>query len=291
MILRIGYIITAHTLPDHLVRLVRRLRAGDTRFYIHLDARAPASLMDMVARELGGDDQVRLLPRHRCHWASFSLVEAALKGVRAVLEEPEPIDYAILLTGQDYPLRPPAAVEAVLAAADGRSFMSHWPSHGLFLDRIERWHWHGGLLRWRVKIPNRFLPFSIKRTLPGGLRPFTGSAHWCLSRACLEFVADYVDGNPDMVRFFRHTSVPDESFFQTVLMNSPLAPTIVNDDLRYIDWSEGRSSPRTLTMEDRDRVLDSGALFARKFDPRVDAQILAVIDASIERQAREIHPP
>jgi hypothetical protein len=81
--------------------------------------------------------------------------------------------------------------------------------------------------------------------------------------------------------------VPDESFFQTILINSRLADRIVNDDLRYIDWSEGRASPRILTSDDLDSLLASGDLFARKFDARVDERVLDMLDASIEARA---HP-
>jgi hypothetical protein len=38
--MKIGYIITAHTLPEHLVRPDRRLASGNARFFIHVDRRA-----------------------------------------------------------------------------------------------------------------------------------------------------------------------------------------------------------------------------------------------------------
>lgn len=288
--MRIGYIITAHTLPEHLVRLVRRLRTETARFFIHVDARADA-VMAVATSELGGDPDVRFLPRHRCHWAAFSLVEASLEGVRAVVSEPDPLDYGVLLTGQDYPLRDTAVIERTLRDAGGRSFLAHEPSVGRFRERLERWHWHGEVFGRRVRVPNRLLPVSVPRRLPHALQPFTGSAHWCLSRASLEYVDAYVDAHPDVVRFFRRVAVPDESFFQTILMNSPLAQTMIDDDLRYIDWSGGLPSPRILTMEDRDRLLAAPDLFARKFDPRLDARILDVIDARIEGEQPRVRSP
>jgi hypothetical protein len=127
------------------------------------------------------------------------------------------------------------------------------------------------------------MPFSVKRSLPEGLEPFHGSAHWCLSRRCLEYVIAY---DPRAIKFFRWSSSPDEALFQTILMSSPLATTVVNDDLRYVDWSEGGPSPRVLTSYDLDRLLASHCLFARKFDPRVDPDIIDSLDASIESQAR-----
>ncbi len=125
------------------------------------------------------------------------------------------------------------------------------------------------------------MPLSVRRALPAGLEPFTGSAHWCLSRACLEQVAELRTSRPGVVQFFRRVAVPDETFFQTVLLSSPLAGTVVNDDLRYIDWSGGSNSPRVLTSQDLGVLLESGDLFARKFDPRVDAAVLDGLDAAL----------
>ncbi|HKP20230.1 MAG TPA: beta-1,6-N-acetylglucosaminyltransferase [Thermoleophilaceae bacterium] len=278
--MKIGYIITAHTLPEHLVRLVRRLATDDARFFLHIDSRAPEEVMSTVERELGGRPDVRLLPRHPVHWASFGPVRAALEGVDALLAWPERLDYGVLLTGQDYPLRSPAEIESTLAAAGGRSFITYRRPEGRFLRRLTRWHWHGTVMGRRVRLPNRFMPLTARRRLPPGLLPYTGSAHWCLSRDCLEHVAR---ADPELVRFFRRSAVPDESFFQTLLMNSPLAGTLVNDDLRYVDWSEGGPSPRVLTSYDLERMVRSSALFARKFDPRVDAAVIDALDAHIDK--------
>ena len=112
--MRVGYIIVAHALPDQVVRLVGRLRSDNASFFIHVDRRSPQPVMAVVERELGGAPDVQLLPRHRCGWGTFGQVLASLEGIRAVLQAPEPLDYAVLLTGQDYPLRPPHAIEATL---------------------------------------------------------------------------------------------------------------------------------------------------------------------------------
>ncbi len=241
--------------------------------------------MNVVERELGTAPDVLLLPRHRCHWGAFGQVEATLEGVSAVLKAPEKLDYAVLLTGQDYPLRPPSAIEQTLQQAAGGSFMSLWPATGRFLDRVRYWHWFGRVFGRRVRIPHRFLPLTVERPLPGGLEPFTGTPHWCLSRACLEFIGDAMAHRPELVRSFRWTAHPDEAFFQTILMSSPLTRTIVDDDLRFIDHPPGDASPRVLTLDDLGGLLESRALFARKFDPRVDSKVLDALDSHMEVRA------
>ena len=83
------------------------------------------------------------------------------------------------------------------------------------------------------------------------------------------------------MRFFEHVFIPDELFFQTIVTNSPLADTVENDNLRYLDWSR-EPAPAVLTRDDLDAIGASGALFARKFDETVDAEILDLLDARID---------
>jgi hypothetical protein len=96
-------------------------------------------------------------------------------------------------------------------------------------------------------------------------------------------VARFVESRPNVVNFFRHVDIPDELFFQTVIMNSELAGSVVNDNLRYIDWTRG---PRPALLEARDlpTLRASPKLFARKFDAFHDAEILDLIDTQLLRE-------
>ena len=69
----------------------------------------------------------------------------------------------------------------------------------------------------------------------------------------------------------------DEVFFQTILCNSPLRDTLVNDNLRYIALNEG-FRPVTYTIGDADTLTSSGKFYARKFDSNVDSAILDYLD-------------
>ena len=75
---------------------------------------------------------------------------------------------------------------------------------------------------------------------PRGYQPFFGSSYWCLTRECVTYVNAFVRENPDFVDFFKHLWIPDELFFQTIILNSPFKNRVVNDNLRCIDWSRCR---------------------------------------------------
>ena len=105
-----------------------------------------------------------------------------------------------------------------------------------------------------------------------------------MARSVAEYVHEFTQLNPAYVRFFKHAFVPGELFFQTIVLNSPFRETIVNDNLRFIDWPE-KPGPTILRVERLSRLLESGKLFARKFDSTVDAAILDALDQEIRDSA------
>lgn len=280
--MRLAYIVPAHKNPDQVERLLRRLASENAIFVIHVDLRAGEDVYDRIRRATS-DLDVLLVERHACFWAGFGVVAAALKGIDALVTTAAPFDYALLISGQDYPLRSPAHIESFLQQAGGRSFMAHhplpwhaWNPRGGF-DRIEKWH----------LVSHRALHLRLpwRRRIPGGLAPFGGERGWALSRPVVEYVHEFAAANRRYVRFFEHVLHPSELFFQTIVMNSPLAEQVVDDHLCYIDWGRDLSRPRTLGVEDLERLVASGRLFARKFDATVDSTILDLLDQRIDREA------
>jgi hypothetical protein len=76
--------------------------------------------------------------------------------------------------------------------------------------------------------------------------------------------------------------VPDEIFFQTIILNSSFARRAVNDNLRYIEWKDpDAGSPAILRKSDFQKLASSSKLFARKFDMTVDTEVLDFIDREI----------
>ena len=47
-----------------------------------------------------------------------------------------------------------------------------------------------------------------------------------------------------------------------------------NKCLRYVDWSSGPEFPRTMRVDDYDKIRNSDCLFARKFNRDVDRVII-----------------
>jgi Core-2/I-Branching enzyme len=123
-----------------------------------------------------------------------------------------------------------------------------------------------------------------RRTVFGpSLVPYRGGLWLTASARAVDAVGRFVDRNPEFVRYYRRVWIPDESFFPTILGNDR-SLRVFPDHLRYIEFPPGGGlHPRTLTTADLDAMLGSDRQFARKFDTRVDAAVLDVLDDRVHR--------
>jgi len=134
-----------------------------------------------------------------------------------------------------------------------------------------------------IEFTHRILHTPMKRRYLEGVTPYIGNQWMILSRKFCEFVS-YSPDVKRFKRFYRYTFIPDESFFQTVIMNTNYKGAIVNDDKRTIDWvpmGTIKLRPRDFTSKDAEFLIASQGLFARKFDETVDAGILSILESNL----------
>lgn len=133
-----------------------------------------------------------------------------------------------------------------------------------------------------------FLIFSLsrilpkKRKIPSSIDFYGGKTWWSITKDCAEYIVN-VNSKKNLYKdFFKYSLIPDESYFQTVIMNSKFKGSVVNDYIREIIWEGGDGThPLTFQTKDIDLLKKSEMLFARKFDLKVDTEILNLIDKEI----------
>jgi hypothetical protein len=278
----VAYLIRAHQRPSQLERLVDQLSSPRSSFYIHVSARTKNEIYAAMRKGLDGRGNVHWVDRVPAYYAGFSLVRAMLAGLAEIARSQPMPSHVVALSGQDYPLRPADEIEGFLAQHVGESLLEHfpiptdrWADEDRGLRRIRYWHFERIHYRTRIlRIP------LLRRSFPAGLKPYGGSA-WCvLSDDAVRTVLAFPNTNPEAFRFFRHVMIPDEIFFQTVLLNSPLRDRVANEGIHHIEWPGG-SHPVTFGCADFPRLTASGKLFARKFDVECDAEIFELIDREL----------
>jgi hypothetical protein len=281
----LAFFILCHKTPTQVIRLVERLRDEDAVFVIHVDRRADPTVYEALKSYSDAHPtQVRLCRRrYRCYWGRFGIVQASLSCIQEALALELPFDHAFLLSGQDYPIKPPAYVRTFLNDHAGTEFIESFPA-----DEPNRWTkaegFHNALnrvLHWTISFRSRHIQIKWRRRFPFGYRPHGGSMWWCLTRDCIVYIDRFIREKPAYTRYFRTVFIPDESFFQSIISNSPFRAKIVSDDLRYADWDNPNPLyPRTLDTDDFEKLMASPKLIARKFDQRSEA-LVALIDQKI----------
>lgn len=272
-----AYLIMVHARPAQLARLLRAIAHPRNIVLIHVDRKASAGERDEIARLVAGLDNVHALPSRDVRWASWSVVDATLAGIAALLSIDRRWSHFSNLSGQDFPLQPQDAVIERLQARPEANYVEYfdpsqwlagmerirhvrieppWPRRGITLPKVRRDRW---------------------QRLLGDTTYWGGSSYFTVTREfCEHLLAS--PRLPAFKRFFRYCYSADEIFWPSFMLDSPMRDTVVNDNLRLIDFSEGLPRPRTWTMADRDRLLRSDKLYARKFDPDVDDEIIDLLE-------------
>jgi hypothetical protein len=282
MPVRIAYLILAHRAPLQLKRLVNRLRGPDVHIVLHIDAKTSGPEWEILSHELDSPD-ISWAARVACRWGDFSLVDATLNCVQTLCNLDTEFDFVVLLSGQDYPIRPQSFISRFLAARRGQCLMFIYP--------FPFPHWvHGGYHRlptWRIRFPGkprRILPPPLSgfrhKKIPLGYHPFGGSQWWCLPGEAVRYIHEFVHTRPEFVRYYRQAIIPDEMFFHTILGNSHFDVEPGENNITYMKWN-GRPNPALLIPDDLARMKDSEYLFARKFDMDTHPELLDWIDTEL----------
>ncbi|KAL2472672.1 Core-2/I-branching beta-1 [Forsythia ovata] len=121
-----------------------------------------------------------------------------------------------------------------------------------------------------------------RRNLPTAFKLYTGSAWMILSRAFVEYCIWGWDNLPrTLLMYYTNFVSSPEGYFQTVICNVPeFVPTVVNHDMHYISWDiPPKQHPRTLSLNDTEKMIASDAAFARKF--KQNLPVLDLIDKEL----------
>lgn len=275
--MKIAHLILTHANPHQLKRLVERLAHPDADFYIHVDLKTDIQPFLFLESE-----NIKFIKnRVSVHWGGYSIVQATVNSFEEILKADIKYDFINLLSGQDYPIKSTSAIHHFFENNLGKAFMhtlsvaNEWQEA---IPRLTKYHlcnYHFAGKHTVEKWLNILLP---SRKMPNNLVPVGRSQWFTITAEHAQYIVTYLQENKNIKHFFELTWGSDEIVFQTILFNSIYQKDMVNDNLRYIDWSEGKASPKTFTIDDLHTLIDSGKLFARKFNENVDVAILDELD-------------
>lgn len=242
---KLAFLLIAHRDPERLITQVRALIAHGDCVAIHWDARADKGAFQRIKADLGGEANVVFANRVRCGWGEFSLVRASLNLIQAARRAFEDITHYYLMSGDCYPTKPRPYFDRFLD--DGRDriefndfFESDWIRTGLKEDRLVFRHWFNERTQKRLFYGSLNLQrrFGLARSLPKGLTIRIGSQWWVLRASTIEKIMAFIAKRRDVVRFFRTTWIPDETFFQTLVAHLVPEAEIENHPPTHLRFSD-----------------------------------------------------
>ncbi|KAI8925915.1 core-2/I-branching enzyme-domain-containing protein [Entophlyctis helioformis] len=256
----IAYLLMVHEENGfpHVKKLLDTLDDGDAIILIHVDARPKSARLKtkmeawIAEREAatGMPSNIHLAKyRFSNIWGHSSLVLTQVSGFWELLDMAD-WDYVINLSNYDYPLKRNADMHRVLSSEKYRNknFIEYWPQTDDLAERFYRAH------IGEADFSSLFHPSGL------------GVTSWPFPRWRAYKHHQWMIVTPEFIKFLRedrdalnflafaeHTYIPDESYFATVLVNSPqFADKVVNDNKRYLRFAGSDAAhPSWLGYKDR----------------------------------------
>ena len=329
--MKLAYILLVHRDPKLFGRLVRQLNyEGKVSFIVHIDKKVADT--SPYLEQVKDVKNIYFTKRENCCWGGFPLVQATLNAIYTLVEKTIDYDYAIMVSGQDYPLKSNKYIYNFFKYSGGAQFMEAFsPTTGtkewqkyLFGSRLEDYYyqtidgksWYrydGGSKYWKCedvrsdKSESAWIPCENpgnslfdseeckgprKEHRPSIIKEWWGGSQWwALTKDAIEFIYTKVHKENEYIAFHKYTFIPDENFFQSLILNSKkFAKQVINNRLRFVDFSDPdpKNMPKTFGDEYLSELKEFCSmdhpmkLFARKFDSVKSQSVLNEIDKLIQ---------
>lgn len=293
-----AYLIICHGEISILKKTLELLDSEYHDFYIHLDKKGKnlKRLQDGLRRTVKVGNIV-FLKSKKISWGGYSLTKCELLLLKKATKGN--YEYYHLLSGCDLPLKSSIEIYNYFHERRGTEFVQYQSKklpnyvaprtgyywipqkylHGRTNPSTESWYKH--LIQFQKKI-------GINRHNPKDPPLYKGVQWFSITNDLAREVLSREDWIKNRFSF---TLCSDEIFLHTVLMDSQYKDKLVQNNFkdnyrniqRFIDWKRGH--PYIFKKEDYGALTTSDFLFARKFDPSVDSEIIDMIYAFVKESA------
>lgn len=280
----IAYFILVHRFPEQFKRLFKAIYHPENCYLIHLDKKTDAAIYKDIEIFLSNFPRTYILESENVVWGGYSMVQAELNGMKYLLNLNVSWDFFINLSGQDYPLKSQKIIRAYLTKNKGNNFIKIADQLSIRPETMNR------IENFFAESENGFTGTPYKRAFLKDVIPYIGGQWMILTKESCKFICNSGEAKK-FEDYYLNTLIADESFFQTVLMNTSFNGILINDDKRAIIWiADGdiKLRPKTFTENDIEFLLEGDNLFARKFDDTIDSNVIDNIEHYFYQPLNEI---
>lgn len=272
---KIAFILLSHKDPKSIIDQAQRLTAAGDYISIHFDASSPREDYEMIRGALADNPSVAFAKKRvRGGWGEWSLVAGTIEAVRAAVEAFPRATHFYMVSGDCMSIKSAEYAHDFLDRDDVDYiesfdyFESDWIKTGLKEERLIYRHFFNERTQKRLFYTSFEVQkkLGLKRKIPDDLQIMIGSQWWCLRRRTIEWILEFIDRRPDVMRFFRTTWIPDETFFQTLVRHMVPDHEINTRTLTFLMFTD-YGMPVTFHNDHYDLLLSQDYLFARKISP------------------------
>ena len=292
--MRHAILIMAHGDTTVLERCLSILDSPYIDFYIHMDAKNKEDYSYL--KTACSTSRVILTRRIPVYWADYSQIEAELILIEAAVKND--YDYYHLISGMDLPLKTPEEFNQFFEEQEnkGFEFIKPFATSEAFEENKLRVTMRYPFIRIIKRGNNKYINLLQKSLFTRILRfrkpaeknivkqlgwnVYIGENWFSITHAFAEYL---LQSKGIIEQYFSDGYTADEVFAITILKNSVFKDRLGKAKTRLIDWERGK--PYVWRMSDKDQLLSSQHLFARKFDVSVDSGIVG--ELSVELLSRK----
>lgn len=281
-----AYLILAHNNFQILEKLIRLLDDPRNDIYIHVNKKARKFNPDYF-KQIPKQSNLIFIDRLKLDWGAYSQIKAELALMKAAVTKG--YDYYHYISGVDLPLKSQDYIHDFFDRNEGKEFV-HFDRKENFRryeDRIKYYH----LFQCRPSTKPGRMFYRIFHEVTIGFQKLLGVDRLKGQKAEFWLGADWFSITDALARYiltqesfvdktFRYTRIGDEIFIQTIIYNSDFRDKLYDKNfdnnymacLRNIDWMRG--TPYVWKSKNFEELMNSGFLFARKFDSGYDSDIV-----------------
>ena len=285
---RHAYLVIAHNNFNLLYLLLQLIDDERNDIYIHIDKKVKD--FDKLRYKSACKFSKIYFTNKRIdvQWGESSQVKTEMLLYKTA--SPQKYEYYHLISGVDLPLKSQNEIHDFFAKYRNREFIffenevTHWDYQRLSIYRFPK--------KWDERITNRLYCLQAKLKIDRIKRynmVFYKGYNWCsLSHEAVSYL---LENEKFIRRICKATSCADECYKQFLLCNSEVFKNRIYfnekglpDDLREVNWENCANSPHIYTIADLERLRKSDKIFARKFDEKVDFEVIRQIVSEIKRR-------
>lgn len=290
-----AFLIIAHNNFEILEKVIKLLDNKSVDIFIHIDKKSQINNFDILKNTKFS--KVLISKEIDANWGAFSLIKIELLLLENALKYAKKSNvkysYFHLISGVDMPIKPIDEICQFFKQNKGKEFV-HFCGKELdekVINRFKYYHFleekkwkRNSKLQYFYKAVNK-IGILLQKIMginrcEKGIQYQYGSQWFSITRQFAEYI---LENKTKIEHNYNYTYCCDEIFIQTLLINSEFKnnlylPTYDNNYAqcqRYIDWTRG--NPYTFRKEDFEDLMKSNYMFARKFDYKLDSEIIEKI--------------